>query len=155
MSITQIGATQATPSAGSSPTTTPKAAGMDLGQDAFMQLLLAQLQNQDPLKPTEDKEFIAQLATFNSLSELQSVNKSLTAMSEALTSLSSSQALTQGSALIGKTITGLTTTGQTVMGIVSKAHRVDGSIALMVGTQVVPLDSVVSVEEAAEPAMEG
>jgi flagellar basal-body rod modification protein FlgD len=46
-----------------------------LGQDAFLQLLLAQLQNQDPLSPMEDKDFIAQLAQFNSLNQLTEMSQ--------------------------------------------------------------------------------
>ncbi len=49
-------------------------------QDAFLQLLIVQLQNQDPLNPLENQEFIAQLATFNSLDQLISINGKLDAM---------------------------------------------------------------------------
>ena len=41
-----------------------------LGQDAFLKLLVAQLKNQDPFKPMEDRDFVAQLAQLNSLNQL-------------------------------------------------------------------------------------
>ena len=49
----------------------------DLDKDAFLKLLTTQLANQDPLNPIEDKEFIAQLAQFNSLEQMQSLNKNM------------------------------------------------------------------------------
>ena len=47
----------------------------DLGQDAFLQLLIAEMQHQDPLEPTTNTEWISQMATFSQLEELQSLSK--------------------------------------------------------------------------------
>jgi flagellar basal-body rod modification protein FlgD len=45
-----------------------------LGREAFLQLLIAQLSHQDPLEPMKDQEFVAQLAQFSSLEQLESIN---------------------------------------------------------------------------------
>lgn len=45
----------------------------DLGKDEFLKLLIAQMQNQDPLNPMEDTEFIAQLAQFASLEQMSNI----------------------------------------------------------------------------------
>jgi flagellar basal-body rod modification protein FlgD len=58
-----------------------------MGQDAFMKLLSAQLQNQDPLKPQENGEFLAQLATFSSLEKLTAIETSIKELTAAFQAL--------------------------------------------------------------------
>ena len=60
-----------------------------LGQDAFMRLLTTQLANQDPLKPQENGEFIAQLAQFSSLEKLTSIETSIKELAAAFKTLAS------------------------------------------------------------------
>ena len=48
-----------------------------LGKDAFLQILITQLQNQDPTSPMDDREFIAQMAQFSSLEQMQNMTKAM------------------------------------------------------------------------------
>ncbi|MFI7837187.1 MULTISPECIES: flagellar hook assembly protein FlgD [Pseudomonas] len=75
-------------------------AGSALGKDAFLQLLVTQMKNQNPLDPQENGEFVAQLAQFSSLESMQSLNDSVTSIAAGL---QSSQAL-QASSLVGRNV---------------------------------------------------
>lgn len=57
-----------------------------LGRDAFLKLLVTQLENQNPLEPQADGEFIAQLATFSSLEQLQAIRQDMAAVKAAIES---------------------------------------------------------------------
>jgi flagellar basal-body rod modification protein FlgD len=56
----------------------------ELGKDAFLQLLTTQLAHQDPMQPQADTEFIAQLAQFSSLEQLQSMRTTMDAIAAML-----------------------------------------------------------------------
>ena len=56
----------------------------ELGRDAFLNLLVTQLQHQDPMQPQANGEFIAQLAQFSSLEQLTQIQKTLDAISKTL-----------------------------------------------------------------------
>lgn len=71
-----------------------------LGQDDFLALLTTQLRFQDPLKPVDNQEFIAQMAQFSSLDSLQNLQKGFDALATALTS---NQAL-QASSMVGRSV---------------------------------------------------
>jgi flagellar basal-body rod modification protein FlgD len=59
-------------------------ARQELGKDAFLQLLVTQLQHQDPTEPIKDAEFIAQLAQFTSLERLTTIQQTLEDIGSAL-----------------------------------------------------------------------
>jgi flagellar basal-body rod modification protein FlgD len=58
-------------------TLTPTNPGGEMGRDEFLQLLVAQLKNQDPMNPLNAEEFAAQLAQFSSLEQLMNINESI------------------------------------------------------------------------------
>lgn len=67
-----------------------------MGKDQFLKILITQLQNQDPMQPMQDKEFIAQMAQFSSVEQLMNISTQMTAMNQSLGTASS---------LIGKEVT--------------------------------------------------
>ncbi|MBN2618880.1 MAG: flagellar hook assembly protein FlgD [Spirochaetales bacterium] len=70
----------------------------DMGKDEFLKILITQLQNQDPTKPMEDKEFIAQMAQFSSLEQMKNLN---TEFSKVSSQLAGNQVVS----LLGKNVT--------------------------------------------------
>lgn len=67
-----------TTSDSSSDTSTTSLASASLGKDDFLKLLLAQMQNQDPLNPADETQFVAELAQFSSLEQMSEMNESIT-----------------------------------------------------------------------------
>lgn len=121
----------------------------DLDRDAFMQLLVSQLENQDPMEPVKNEDFVAQLATFSSLEQLESMNSGINGllfMSQADSMVSQ---LAEGSALIGKEI-GWTDpdTGASNTGTVDSVVLQDGVAMLVSGPTQVPLFWVETVDQA-------
>jgi len=80
----------------------------ELGQNEFLDLMLAQLKNQDPFKPLENGEFVAQMAQFSTVSGIEEMNASLKGMTDSL----QGNRLLEASNLIGRTalVTGNTAT---------------------------------------------
>jgi len=73
----------------------------EMGRDQFLELMIAQLNNQNPLEPKENGDFIAQLAQFSTVEGIESMGSSLDDMSA---NFKSNQAI-QASSLVGKHVT--------------------------------------------------
>ncbi|GAB3684296.1 flagellar hook capping FlgD N-terminal domain-containing protein [Angustibacter aerolatus] len=114
-----------------------------LDKDTFLKLLVAQLKYQDPSKPVDSSQFMAQTAQFTQVETLQSMSKDT----------ASSLALQQGMAasnLVGKTVSWVDGDGGVHSGRVSSA-QFGGSAAgpvLSIGNQSVELSSVTKVASA-------
>jgi flagellar basal-body rod modification protein FlgD len=109
-----------------------------LSSNQFLQLLVTQLQNQDPLNPVSPQDFITQLATLNSVESLTSLNTSFSQMLQL-------QQLTQGASLIGKTINYTPTGGSPTTGTVSSVTAQNGQFVLTVGSNQVTLSQIQSI----------
>ncbi|MBK7251413.1 MAG: flagellar hook assembly protein FlgD [Gammaproteobacteria bacterium] len=77
-----------------------------LGQEQFLELMIAQIRNQDPFKPTDPAQFLGQLAQFGTVSGIQDMQGSIGALSD---SLRSSQVL-DGATLVGRRVLAATDT---------------------------------------------
>lgn len=108
----------------------------ELGKDDFLNLLVTQLRYQDPLKPVDDKEFIAQMAQFTSLEQMQNMNSTL----------SKSHAFS----MIGKQITANVSDADTkemkiVEGLAESVKLSGGKTYVVVNGEDIPADKIVKV----------
>jgi flagellar basal-body rod modification protein FlgD len=78
----------------------PAANSNELGQNAFLKLMIAQLKNQDPMKPQDPSQFMSQLAQFSQVTSTQNMEKSIQGLSD---SMRSTQVL-NGTSLMGHNI---------------------------------------------------
>lgn len=110
----------------------------EMGKDEFLKLLVTQMKYQDPLNPTDNKEFLAQMAQFSSLEQMKNLNTSFTSM--------------KAFSLMGKTIiatikddkTGIETT---VNGSVDKVTMNAGKAYVEVGGKDVDIDNISKVSD--------
>lgn len=109
-----------------------------IGENQFLQLLVAQMKSQDPLEPTTNQEFLGQLAQFSTLSGIEQLNANFSDMM-------SLQQLTQGSNLIGKQVAYTNSNNVGVTGVVQSLSVVNGKVQLQVGSDSVTLDKVTGI----------
>lgn len=124
----------------------------ELGKDAFLQLLVLQMQSQDPLNPMDNTEMVSQLAQFSALEAQTNLNESFEMLSGNVDQLN----FISGAQLLGKTVTGLDVNGELLTGEVESIH-LDGSLVMLtVDGKLMSMASVFSVESTpAEPSGEG
>ena len=114
-------------------TTTDTTSKNTLGKDDFLKLLVTQLQNQDPLNPMDDTQFIAQMAQFSELEQMQNVNKTLL--------------VSQATSLIGCQVSWTDTDSNEVLqGTVQAVKVTDDAVQVQVGDSTyVDVDKITAV----------
>jgi flagellar basal-body rod modification protein FlgD len=113
-----------------------------LGKDDFLRILTTQLANQDPSSPLQDKDFIAQMATFSSLEQLTNLNSTFSKF----TSLQ----MGQHASVIGKEISWLSRDAIKISGVVKGISIQDGSYFYNVGNAKIPVEVVSEIKEVSE-----
>lgn len=117
-----------------------------LGKDDFLKLLTTELRYQDPLQPVDNKDFIAQMAQFSSLEQMNNVADAIESLKTELIGQYQQGALTQGAVLIGKQVAGTDKDGNSVSGVVDSVTMLDGIVRLKIGDQTLDLTQVTEVK---------
>jgi len=115
-----------------------KSVSADLDKDDFLEILITQLQHQDPTNPMQDKEFIAQMAQFSSLEQMTNMATSFGKLSSVLNS-------SEAQSLLGRNVEVLDG-DKAIYGKVSQVVRGEFPL-VMVGGSFYDLDQVSKVEE--------
>lgn len=141
----ETGASQAAPKAagtsGAGESETSRVLDRELDRDAFLQLLVQQMQSQDPLDPVDNSQMIAQLAQFSSLEQMTNLNDSFTQLSGNVDQLN----FITANGLLGREVTGVDVDGNLVQGNVERVHM-DGSLVyLTVGGKLVSMAGVMAI----------
>ncbi|TCP58824.1 flagellar basal-body rod modification protein FlgD [Tumebacillus sp. BK434] len=111
----------------------------ELDRDAFLKILVTQLANQDPTQPMQDREFIAQMAQFSSLEQMNKVAASNLLVVQM-------NAMTLGAQLLGNTVSYANDLGETVTGKVTGVNTVSGTVKVQVGKDLVDLGAIVTIQ---------
>jgi flagellar basal-body rod modification protein FlgD len=112
-----------------------------LDESDFMVMLVAQLKNQNPMEPMDDKALMGQVTQLNSLHELQ-------AISAQLKTLAAASQTSYAASLIGKQVKTYKTGEEPVEGQVTAMEIIDGDCILTIGDKTALLSSVTEVKEA-------
>jgi len=134
-------------SSASSPTGTVSRAGGELGKDAFLQLLVTQMQYQDPLSPMDNTDMIAQLAQFSALEQMNNLNATTQSGMNQISGQMATLSLLGAQNLIGRTVSGLVAdTNVTVSGRVIGVSLEEQAVLLTLedGTRL-PVGSVTEI----------
>ena len=121
------------PTTATGTTTQPKSAAQTLGKDDFLKLLVGQLQHQDPLAPSDDQQWIGQMAAF---SQLEQVSNTAETTQKIVDTLNMNGTL----ALVGRNVTYLDEAGAAHSGAV-QAVDVAGGVASLTVDGVAGIDA--------------
>lgn len=114
----------------------------DLTSDDFIKVLISELSNQDPLKPTDSGAMMEQLSSMRNIESQLSLQKSLA-------SLVSQNAISSASGLLGKLVAGLDSNNETISGLVVGIRVQDGKPMLELDTgHALAADRVTEIVEA-------
>jgi len=112
-----------------------------LGKDDFLKLLMTQMQNQDPMNPTDNTQFVAQMAQFSSLEQMQNLN--------------TNTAITQATNMIGKQVGWTDDSGKAQASVVDSIKIVSGQPQLQMADYAVVASTINNPKNLTPAAMVG
>ena len=109
--------------------------------DDFLKMLITQLQNQDPLNPSDSNQILQQISQIDNI-------EATTTLSTSLNAVATDQGFQAASGLIGLQVQGIDSNGNPVSGTVDSASFSNGTASLNVGNQTMPLSGISAISPA-------
>lgn len=107
----------------------------ELGRQQFLELMVTQLQYQDPLQPVGQQEFLQQLAQFSVVEGVEQLNTQFADYLKV-------QTLSQGVDFVGQHVEYESASGESLSGRVSEVRVINGQMNLQIGDDLIPLQDV-------------
>jgi flagellar basal-body rod modification protein FlgD len=120
----------------------------ELGRDAYLQLLVQQLSNQDPTEPMDNQQMIAQLAQFSSLEQMQNLNTSFMEFASGFEIMNGNidqLNFISAQGLLGKFVEGVDADGKLRSGTVESVHLSGSLVVLTVDGKPMPMSGVIGI----------
>ncbi|MFP4157402.1 MAG: flagellar hook capping FlgD N-terminal domain-containing protein [Opitutales bacterium] len=141
MDVSTISGTNAAEAAeAATPQGTVQTKQNELGMDEFFKLLTTQLTSQDPLKPMDDTEFISQMASFSSLSQMEIIAENTEASRK-------QQQTASVMSLIGKDVEAEDVDGEKLVGRIDRVESIDGELVPFIGSNQVPFLKITRITD--------
>lgn len=123
-----------------------------LGKDDFLKLLITQLKYQDPMEPTDNKDFIAQMAQFSSLEQMNNIATGFSKLASGQDSALREATIGQALNMIGRKVSAImpadTETGgvpELLSGVVTGMKLIDNVPNVIVGGKTIPISYIEEV----------
>lgn len=127
-----------------------------MNPEAFLKLMIVQLQNQDPTEPTSNEELLGQISQMRSLQASLELEKMITMLATSQSSAASVSFASSAASLIGREVTGMTAEskgengetipGEEITGVVERAILREGKAFIGIGDRELPVENLTKVQ---------
>lgn len=118
------------------------------GRNQFLEMFVAQVQNQDPLSPMDQTQILGQLAQFSQVESLETLNQNFETLLQSELQSQTAELASTGAALVGREV-GF---GDSQSGVVKSVSQDAGTVLVDIGGRTIPLADVTSVAQVPQSA---
>ena len=117
------------------------------GDNKFLNLLIAQLQNQTPLEPVDNASFMQQMASYSSMTEQKELNSNMLSLLDYQGVLARLQSLSEGSTMLGKEVTYITKNGDKTGKVESIFVTDKGEVRMRIGKEEISMSQITGIAQ--------